>query len=223
MEINKALLLMQDTDFIAAKNNLDHAILLAKRSALSTVEQTAIYNRSLCLYGLNHLSEARKEFEKIQNHTLERVARVWEARITIELGDGFILEVPKIEPNEFGYGYYLLTQALLALSFGDYKKVWELTNQSVHDSDWHWAVARVHAGWRLGLRDESAIEKALSGHSDDPAMVTELTNKYSDFLRLVLSDWTNETKKELLRLTQQYLNSPIGVLARDVALSLSEN
>jgi tetratricopeptide (TPR) repeat protein len=223
LEINKALLLMQDTDFIEAKNNLDHAILLAKRSALTTVQQYAIYNRALCLYGLSQLLEARRELEQIQNHSLERVARVWEARITIEFGDGFILEVPKLDPNEFGYGYYLLTQALLALSFGDYSKVWELTTQSVYDSDWHWSMARVHAGWRLGLRDESAITKVLSGHADDPALVPELTKNYCDFVRLVLSDWTNEVKEQLRVLTGQYLNSPIGVLARDVVLSLSEN
>jgi tetratricopeptide (TPR) repeat protein len=223
LEINKALLLMQDTDFAGAKDNLDHALILARRSAIFTVEKYAIYNRALCLYGLNQLVAARNELEQIRDHTLEQVAKVWEARITVELGDGFILQVPNIEPDDFGYGYYQLTQVLLALSFGDYNKAWELTAEPIHDSDWHWALARVHAGWRLGLYDDRAVKKVLSGHADDPALATELIKQYTDFIRMVLSDWTTDIRVQLQVLTKQYLTSPIGVFARDVALSLSEN
>jgi tetratricopeptide (TPR) repeat protein len=223
LEINKALLLMQDTDFAQAKNNLDHALLLARRSDLLTIEKYAVYNRALCLYGQNQLLEARSEFETIREHDLEQVARVWEARITIELGDGFVLSVPPIAVNEFGYGYFQLTQALLSLSFGDYETVWHLTSQPIHDSDWHWALARVHAGWRLGKTDEVAFKKVTTGDSDDPSLTGELTKKFIEFIELVLGNWTPENRLRLNSLTKEFATSPIGVFVRDVALSMAED
>jgi tetratricopeptide (TPR) repeat protein len=223
LEVNKALVLMQETEFQEAKENLEHAILLARRSGFQTVEKTAIYNHALCFYGLGLAAEARREFEQVRQHPDEIKARIWECRITLELGDGFVIDVPEIQPQEFGHGHYLLTQALLALSFGDYEKAWELTTHANHDSDWHWALARVHAGWRLGLRDETAIAKVLSGDSDDPAMSANLIQAYIAFIELVLAELTSETQDSLRALTPRYVASPIGIFARDVALSLVED
>jgi tetratricopeptide (TPR) repeat protein len=223
LEINKALVLMQDTDFEEAKKNLDRAIIFAQRNGIHNLEKSAMYNRALCLYGLGQLTEARHELEFVRSHPLELVARTWESRITLELGDGFIVQLAEIQPQDFGHGYFSLAQALLALTFGDYQKAWDMTAQPIHDSDWHWALARVHAGWRLGLRDEVAIEKVLSGQADDPALSAELTRAYSEFVALMLSDWTPEIRRQLQDLTAQFVASPIGVLARDVSLSLVED
>jgi tetratricopeptide (TPR) repeat protein len=223
LEVNKALVLMQDADFTEAKTNLDHAVVLARRTGIQTVEKSAIYNRALCLYGLGQLTEARHELEFVRAHPLELVARTWESRITLELGDGFIVQLVEIQPQDFGHGYFSLAQVLLALTFGDYQKAWDMTAQPIHDSDWHWALARVHAGWRLGLRDEAVIEKVLFGQADDPALSAELTRAYSQFVALVLSDWTPEIRQQLQDLTAQFVASPIGVLARDVSLSLVED
>ena len=222
LDINKALILMQDTDFDEAKLSLDRALQLSRRIGIQTVEKYAIYNRALCFYAQNNLNQARQELEQVRNHPLEKTARIWEARITIELGDGFVLETPLLEPHENGYGYYQLTQALLALSFGDYQKAWDLTAQEIHDSDWHWALARVHAGWRLGLRDEQATKQVLEGKADDPALANALCKNYAEFVRLVLAPWSEASRKQLQLLAQEYLASPIGVLARDVMLSVDE-
>ncbi|MFN3266910.1 MAG: serine/threonine-protein kinase PknK [Deinococcales bacterium] len=223
LEINKALILMQDSDFDEAQANLERTLTLARRFGLQTIEKYALFNHALCLYAQNRLSDAREEFQMVRDHPRELVARVWETRITIELGDGFVLEVPEIEADAVGYGYYLLTKALLALSFGDYQKAWEQTAQPIHDSDWHWALVRVHAAWRLGLHDAVALQKLLEGKAEDPSLSDQLVRSYAEFIELVLSDWTAEVRQKLRQLAQQYQSSPIGVLARDVALSLSED
>ncbi len=222
IETNKALILMQELNFNQAEQMFNRTEQLFSRMGFVQNERYAIYNRALCLYAQNQLTQARTELEKIREHQLEKVSRIWEARITIELGDGFVLETPKLEPQEYGYGYYLLTQALLALSFGDYQKVWDMTIETTHDSDWHWALARVHAGWRLGQLDEEAIKKVLEGTANDPAITTELTQEYAEFIRLVLGIWTLENRRRLELAAQHYLATPIGVLARDVMLSLAD-
>jgi hypothetical protein len=222
IEANKALSLMQDLEFSEAIMFAERAASFFQRMGFQDKEKHSRFNIAICLYAKNQLNDARLEFAKIHDHATEKASQVWETRITVELGDGFVLEVPKIEPQEFGFGYYQLTQALLALSFGDYQKVWDMTAEPIHDSDWHWALARVHAGWRLGLHDPSAIEKVLTGQADDPALSGDLTKSYADFIRLVLSEWTFEIKRHLQLLCQDYVASPIGVLARDVSLSLSE-
>lgn len=219
IEANKALSFMQELDFGQSMAMSSRAMQLFKRMGYQDNEKYTVYNIALCLYAQNKLEVARSEFEKIRQHPLEKVARIWEARITIELGDGFILETQTLEHDEYGYGYYLLTQALLALSFGDYQKVWDLTEQAIHDSDWHWALARVHAGWRLGQRDETAIAQVLDGTAEDPTLEVELTRNYSAFVRVLL----NPDQTQLKILAQSYLASPIGLLARDVLLSLELN
>ncbi len=222
IETNKALILMEDLNFNEAEIMFKRTEQMFSRMGFIENERYATYNRAVCLYAQNLLAEARSELEKIREHQLENIARIWEARITIELGDGFVLETPKLEPHEYGYGFYLLTQALLALSFGDYQKAWDLTTQEIHDSDWHWALARVHAGWRLEQQDKSALTKVIEGNAFDPAMATELTREYATFVCLVLEPWTVQSKQRLKILAQQYLATPLGVLARDVMLSVDD-
>ncbi len=223
IDVNKALILMQDTDFDNAIQTLERAIQLAQRIGMQSLEKYAIYNRANCLYGKNQLIEARTEMEKVREHSLEKVARVWETRITVELGDGFVLQVPEIAKEDYGYGYYQLTQALLALSFGDYQKVWDMTSVELDEADWHWALARVHAGWRLGLQDDTAIKQVLDGVATDPNLTAELTREFIKFIELVLQPRTPENEARLALLCPQYIASPIGVLARDVMLSLSDS
>jgi tetratricopeptide (TPR) repeat protein len=223
IEGNKALVLMQDLAFAEANVMYLRIAQLFSRMGFYSNEKFAICNRALCLYAENRLLDARIELEKVREHQLESMARVWETRITLELGDGFVLEVPKIEEDAFGYGIYRLTQALVALSFGDYQKAWDLTNSPIRDSDWHWALARVHAGWRLGIEDAVATKKVLLGQADDPALAEEFTQKYTEFIRLVLSEWTPDVKFQLQALLPDYIASPIGIFARDVALSLAND
>ncbi len=223
LDANKALVLMQDTDFNTAIQTLDRAIQLAQRIGMQGAEKQAAYNKASCFYGLNQLTESRSEMEKIRDHFLEPVIRVWETRITIELGDGFVLQVPQVEKDDYGYGYYQLTQALLALSFGDYQKVWEMTSVESDEADWHWALARIHAGWRLGLQDDIAIKQVLEGRATDPNLTAELTREFITFIELVLQPRTSENIAQLSSLCPQYLASPIGVLARDVMLSLTDS
>jgi tetratricopeptide (TPR) repeat protein len=222
LDVNKALILMQDTAFDDALLGLERAIQLARRIGLQSLEKQAVYNKAYCLYGNGKLIEARIEMESIKDHFLDPVARVWESRITIELGDGFVLQVPQIEKNNYGYGYCQVTQALLALSFGDYQKVWDMTSEELDEADWHWALARVHAGWRLGLQDHIAVKKVLDGTAIDPNLTAELTREFIEFIELVLQPRTPEIETRLKLLCLQYIASPIGVLARDVMLSLSE-
>jgi tetratricopeptide (TPR) repeat protein len=223
LDVNKALIFMQDTAFDEALLGLERAIQLARRIGLQGLEKQATYNKAYCLYGNNQLIQARTEMESIKDHFLEPVARVWETRITIELGDGFVLQVPPLGENDYGYGYFQVTQALLALSFGDYQKVWEITTQEVDEADWHWALARVHAGWRLGLQDEKILKQLLNGHAIDPNLTAELTREFIEFIELALQPKTTENKTQLALLCPQYIASPIGVFARDVLLSLGDS
>jgi tetratricopeptide (TPR) repeat protein len=218
LDINKALILMQDTEFNEAIEVLDRAIKLTKRIGVQNIEKYAMYNRGCCLYGQGKLAEARTELEKIRDHSLEKISKVWETRITLELGDGFVFEIPSIEENEYGYGYYKYTQVILALSFGDYQKAWELTSQTSEEADWHWAVARVHAGWRLGLRDETAIQQVLNCQASDPNLAKAVAREFATFIELVLE---NQNQNRITQLCPQYLASPIGVFARDVMLSFN--
>ncbi len=219
-DINRSLMLTQDSYFSEAKEMLEIARELANQLELQSLENSAISNIALCKYALNHLNAARVDFAQIRNHNLEKQARSWEARITLELGDGFVMQIPEFEEHEFGFGIYQLVKVLQALSFGDYQGVWQNTTEPNHESDWHWALARVHAGWRLGLRDENAINQILEGRAEDPTLSKPLAREFAVFVELVLQSWTPEIREQLVAQAKKYISSPIGLLARDVLLEL---
>jgi predicted ATPase len=223
LEINKSLILMQNSNYKDARINLENAQYLAQIIELQTVEKYAVFNGAVCKYGEADLFLAREDFKNVREHDLEKKAYLWEARITLELGDGFVIEIPEFEEHESGFGVYQFVKVLQTLSFGDYQGVWQKTTEPNHESDWHWALARVHAGWRLGLRDENAIIQILEGRAEDPTLSKPLAQEFATFVELVLQPWTPEIRGQLAIQAKKYVSSPIGLLARDVLLELESN
>ncbi len=216
LDMNRSLILMNESRFAEAQRILKNAQVLATKIELLVVENVALSNIALCEYGLNDLIGARTSFRKVKNHTLEKFAQVWQDRITLELGDADVLEIPQFEDHEFGFGIFQLTNVLQALTFGNFESVWEQTKAPNHESDWHWALARVHAGWRLGLRDEIAIAQILEGRAKDPTLSQALTKEFAVFVELLLQPWTVQSKETLAAQATKFSKSPIGLLARDV-------
>ncbi len=223
LKMNRSLMLMDDSRFLEAQIILENAQLLANSIELLAVENVAHSNIALCEYGVNDLIGAKISFSKVKNHELEKQAQIWEARIMLELGDGFVKDVPEFEEHEFGFGIYQLVKVLQALSFGDYQSVWQKTTEPNHESDWHWALARVQAGWRLGLRDEQAINQILEGRAEDPTLSKPVAREFAAFTELLLQPWTPEIREQLTGQAKKYVSSPIGLLARDVLLELESN
>ncbi len=222
LEINMALVQMQEADFAEAQISLERAAAMMRRMNLGALEKHSVFNIACCKYAQNQLLEARQDFERVRDHERQWIARVWEARITFELGDGFVTELPSLEFESMGYGVWRLTQAQMALSFGDYSKAWSLTTEPNLESDWHWALIRVHAGWRLGYQDQMALKRVLDARAADPTLSEPLIQEYAEFVRLVLSEWSSTTRARLDMLAAQYATSPIGLLARDVTVALRQ-
>jgi serine/threonine protein kinase len=219
--INIALIEMEKSDFVQSRLRLLRSLSLAKRSGITNYQPYAVFNAAICEYSLGNLELARTQLEQIHDHQLESLAQGWIARITLELGDGFVANLPIIDIS-IGEDMVALLQVEHALSFGDYEKAFELTQTS--RNDWFWLLANLHAAWRLGKQTPEMLEVVLQPPLDCEAMLTtELAEAYKQFARLVFQDhWDDETRAQLDILAKHYQASAIGLLARDVALSLSE-
>ncbi len=220
--INIALIEMNGSDFIKSKWRLGRSLMLIKRSGLLNYQSYAVFNIAICEYALGQLEQARTQLEQIHDHQLESLARGWITRITLELGDGFIAQLPLIDIS-IGEDLENLLQVQLALSFGDYTKAFELTQ--IPKSDWFWALGHLHAAWRIGKQTSEMLELVLNPPSNyDVILSPELAKEYKNFVALVFEDnWNNEKRDQLSNLVKQYQTSAIGILARDVALSLIEH
>ena len=221
LEINMAAKLMSDYDFESAVERLLEAKKLSLRAGLLPYEQAALYNLGHCEYALSHLEIARECFQDVRDGPNAADARIWETRITLELGDAMVYQLPQSDPSD---PHRQLLEVQWALSFGDYAKAWALTERGNGDYRWAWAVCRVHAGWRLGrdtrfiletLRAFSALEESLENAQD------VAQRQFAFMKRALLDKWTPDTEAELTRLAQGFRASSLGLLARDVLLALS--
>jgi tetratricopeptide (TPR) repeat protein len=220
--INIAFIEMDRTDFIQAKTRLQRSQALVRRSGLIKYESHTVLNTAICEYALGNLEVARTQLDQIRDHELEPLAKGWMARITLELGDGFVANLPIIDLS-IGEDMLALLQVEHALSFGDYAKAFELTQTP--RNDWFWLLARLHAAWRLGKQTPEMLEVVLQPPADCEAMLAiELAEQYKQFASLVFQNpWDKSAQTQLRVLVHQYQASAIGLLARDVALSLTEN
>ena len=218
LEINIAAKLMSDFDYESAAARLREARKIAARAGLHPYEQAALYNLGHCEYALSHLEIAREAFHDVKPSD---DARLWETRITLELGDGFVHELPTVDPSPFSK----LLEVQWALSFGDYAKAWALTEPINAEYPWAWAVGRAHAGWRLGRNTRLILEtlRALATMEEHLEIEQHTAQRQVAFMKRALLDQrTPETKLELQTLAQTFRSSSLGLLARDVLLSLSQ-
>ncbi len=219
LEINIAAKLMSDYDFEGAASRLREARKLAARAGLQPYEQAALYNLGHCEYALSHLEIARECFQDVKPSD---DARLWETRITLELGDGLVYELPKVDPSPL----LDLINVQWSLSFGDYAKAWLLTESINAEYPWAWAVCRAHAGWRLGRDTRFILEtlRALAAFEEHLEIEQDTAQRQVAFMkRAVLDKWTPDTKIELTKLAQSARASSLGLLARDVLLSISSS
>ncbi len=219
--INIALLEMNNGNFITAKLRLDRSLAFIKRSGLINYQSYAVFNAAICEYALGQLEQARTQLEQIHDHQLESLAQGWITRITLELGDGFVAQLPLIDIS-IGEDLENLLQVQYALSFGDYEKAFKLTQTP--KNDWFWALSHLHAAWRLGKHTPEMLEFVLQPPSNyDVILTSELATEYKDFAALVFEgNWDQQRREQLSILVKQHQASAIGILARDVALSLIE-
>ena len=219
--INIALIEMNNGYFNQAKSRLNRLFLLSKRSGLINYQPYTIFNAAICEYAIGQLELARTQLELIHDYRLESLAQGWISRITLELGDGFIADLPVIDIS-IGEDLVGLLHAQHALSFGDYQKAFDLTQTPTND--WFWALAHLHAAWRLSRQTPEMLEQVLHPPADSEAMLAPaLAKEYKHFADLVFRENWDETRRAQLRvLVKQYQTSAIGLLARDVALSLTE-
>ena len=219
LEINIAAKLMSDYDFQSAAERLREARKLSARAGLQPYEQAALYNLGHCEYALSHLELARECFQDVKPSD---DARLWETRITLELGDGFVYELPKVDPSSLSE----LLEVQWALSFGDYTKAWALTEHGNADYPYPWAVCRAHAGWRLGRDTRFILEtlRALSTLEEHLELAQDTAQRQVAYMKRALLDkWMPDTRAELTKMSQSFRASSLGLLARDVLLALSQS
>ncbi len=218
---NIALTVVSDGDFHDARERFKTVRELAQRSGLVAPEKSILFNLGEVEYALGNLEIAREHFQDVIHFGEDQPAKVWEARITLELGDGFVFDLPKLEQHEDADNLHLL-EAQYALSFGDYEKAWVLTEKENVEQTWFWLVARIHAGWRLGY-DTQLILNQLRECKAEVRLDQPLRNAYLDFLQQNFLPSTPERRQTLRILADKYRTTSVGLFARDVLLALSEN
>ncbi len=220
VDANLALLLMTDGDFAEAKERLHEIRGLAARAGLASVEKPILYNLGTCEYALGNLEIARERFSDVTAHRFENAAQIWTARITLELGDGFVAELPPLE-DQFGRQNHRYLEVLHALSFGDYALALALTDQHNKDLHWFWWMARAHAQWRLEQNPAISLQQ-LSSAPDHSEITRAMRRAFEDYARQLMLEPPEPKRIFALRLlTQKYRTSSIGLLARDALLTFS--
>ena len=221
--LNLAISLGSQGEFEEACQNLESAILLAGRAGYSMIERSASFNLGMYKYALGKFDEALRIFKQVQTLTgdtaFER-ARFFETHIMLERGDGFVIELPEIKNPEDQDMLHLL-EVEHALSFGNYAVALELTRQPNLEYQWFWALAKLHATWRLGLETKEALQEFEDSLA--PSLKFSLHQTYSDFVMQVFNTNFEASKSAGLKLQAEALfQSLIGIFARDVALSLAD-
>lgn len=220
LEVNIALILMGQDEFVEALERFEAASSLSERAGYATIQKHAAYNAGVCEYALGRLERARERFRSVTNHVREAVSKVWVTRITLALGDAFVLELPELS-GHFGQSVHRAAQVELKLSFADYEAVLALTETENDDEWWFWALARVHASWRLSQDFSPALER-LKDVSQSMMLKTSLAREYADFVdEVVKGHWNDASRTHLLEQIERYRASPIGVFARDAAMALA--
>ncbi len=220
IQTNLALSIASDDDFEEARSRFKATREMAIRAGFYAQEKQILYNLAEMEYALGNLEVAREHFQDVKNNAYENPAKIWESRITLELGDGFVFELPELE-GRFGAENRRLLDVLYALSFGDYEKAYEDTAMPNTEQGWFWNLARVHAAWRLG-QDTSQALAALRQPAPDTKLAPHLRLAYLDFIQQLLLETTTERNKTLKILADKYRTSSVGLLARDVLLTLPD-
>jgi serine/threonine protein kinase/tetratricopeptide (TPR) repeat protein len=221
IKMNLALLSMYKSNFLGA---LDEFLLTKKMSdqfGFLPYSKVSTFNIATCKYALGELIESREIFSQIKDHAYEMQSRFWEIRITLELGDGFVSQIPMFE-SAADKNFYHLLEAQLAISYGDYVKAYDLSSTEYDYFEWEFSLIHVHSAWRLNKLLEKSLEIVLNPEKvKNPTVIPENTRQYAEFVKLVLeSEWTPEIRDSLKKNLEDYKASSIGLLARDVALSL---
>jgi tetratricopeptide (TPR) repeat protein len=219
--INIALAEMDKGEFVQAKSRLEHSSVLIKRSNLYNYQSYVVFNTAICEYALGNLEFSRLKFEEIHDQQLELSAKGWITRITLELGDGFFTSLPILDIST-DEDLMNLLEVQHAISFGNYQKAFEISRTP--RNDWFWALAGLHAAWRLGKQTPEMLETVLHPPVDcEVLLLPKLAEDYKQFASLVFQNNWNESQRATLRiLVKQYQACAIGLLARDVALSLTD-
>ncbi len=223
LEINIAAKLFAEADFFGAAERFREARKLAVRAGLVPYEQAALYNLGYCEYALGNLNAARACFHDVKLGASALDARICETRITLELGDGFVFELPALEDTD---PHLDLLEVQWALSFGDYQKAWALTERPNADYPWMWTVCRIHAAWRLGRDARFLVQvlAALDSEGDGLEIASDLGARLVAFVRRAVSERrTPENTPDLRRAAESLRASSLGLLARDLLLTLSAN
>ena len=221
--VSLAISLGDQFEFEEACEHLESAILLAKRAGYSLIERSATFNLGMYKYALGQFDEALKIFKQVQDVTgdtaFER-ARFFETHIMLERGDGFVIELPEIK-NPEDQDMSRLLEVEHALSFGNYATTLELTQQANLEYQWFWALAKLHATWRLGFDTKQALNEFQQ--SKAPSLKSSLYQTYSSFVLKVFHIDLDNSEATALKLQAEALfQSLIGIFARDVALSLRD-
>jgi Tfp pilus assembly protein PilF len=221
LETNIGLILMSQGNYEEAQRRFQNTVDLAERANLVQYRNVGIANLAICTYSLGRLDEARELI--LRSNYEEDLVKLMEAQITLEIGDGFVFEVPQIEDNA-KEDLQKLVEVEQRLAFGDYQGAYNLVLNDNQDYYWHWALARAHARWRLGLPIEAKILAELRVEDGrDPAILVSLAQEYAQFIEaVVVGNWTTEAREWLKDCVEKYNASPIGIFARDVALSLTD-
>ncbi len=218
--VNLAISLENQDEFEEACQSLEPAILLAKRAGYTMIERPATFNLGMYKYALGKFDEALaifKQLQEITNDTAFERARFFETHIMLERGDGFIMQLPEIKNPEDQDMLHLL-EVEHALSFGNYATALELTRQPNLEYAWFWALAKLHATWRLGLGTNAA--RLEFQNAPTPSLKSSLHQNYSRFVNQVFSK--DIADKSLKLQAEALFQSLIGIFARDVALSIHD-
>jgi tetratricopeptide (TPR) repeat protein len=221
IQTNLALSIASEDDFEEARTRLKATREMAFRAGLYAQEKQILYNLAEMEYALGNLEVAREHFQDVKNSSYESPSKVWESRITLELGDGFVFELPELE-GHFGEDNRRFLDVLYALSFGDYEKAYEDTSTENEEQHWFWNIARIHAAWRLGHDTSVALDALRQPAPPDTKLAPHLRLAYLDFVQQILLETNPERIKTLRILADKYRTSSIGLLARDVLLTLPD-
>ncbi len=221
--VNLAISLENQDEYEEACQTLEPAILLARRAGYTMIERTATFNLATYKYALGQFDPALSIFKQLQeipgDAAFER-SRFFETHIMLERGDGFMIELPAINNPEDQNMLHLL-EVEHVLSFGNYATALELTRQPNLEYQWFWALAKLHATWRLGLDTKAALLEFQQ--SQAPSLKSSLHQTYSSFVNQVFSRNVESPQNLSLKLQAEALfQSLIGIFARDVALSLHD-
>ncbi len=200
-----ANILLIKEDFAQAELQYQAAYHSSIRAGSEYLQQDVLLALVYVAHVQNQLETARKWFALLPN---DSVKAIWQCRLDLCESDVAMLPERQSIPT-WAEPLYPVAELEWLLAHKQYARVLALCKTPQTQFQWFWALAELHASWRLGLQTHS-LGQQLQQDFADAGISKNLSQTLAPLVTQAIAE------KGLSKALESWRHSVIGIFARDV-------